>query len=256
MSATSVSIPRPLQLVIDDVGWREGWDISERGGPFRVGVNRLLGPADYHAIANIGQALRIRPQAAMVLCEWDSHNVCAQFPTTTQHGSAWDNSPRIGPWADEAAEIFVERAEYIELAMHGVGHEHWEDGARFRGEWFGRDPSEIWDSGALRGHLLCFRQILDQHRLGPDWGMSFPHSFVPCAFRFYWNNNDAESTGALMHGAGVRYCSTPFSSCCFISGEPEKPDGGFDHQLVVLDRGQSGVPWQAFATVQEGLPTT
>jgi len=256
MTAPRISIPRPVQLVIDDVGWREGWDLSARGGPWRAGVSRLLGPADYHAIANIGQALGIRPQAAMVLCEWDTENVCAQFPTTTQHGAAWDNGSRIGPWADEAAEVLAERAEHIELALHGVGHEHWEDGERFRAEWFGRDPSEIWDSGVLRSHAHCFRQILDQHRLGPDWGHSFPRSFVPCAFRFYWNNNDAQSTGALMHSLGVRYCSTPFSTCCFLSGEPERPDGGFDHQLVVLDRGESGVPWNTFAAVPEQLPTT
>ena len=256
MPQTSISIPRPVQLVIDDVGWREGWDLSARGGPWRAGVNRLLGPSDYHAIANIGQALAIRPQAAMVLCEWDKENVCAQFPTTTQHGRAWDNSSRVGPWADEAAEIFVERAEHIELALHGVGHEHWEDGQRFRAEWFGRDPSEIWDTGVLRSHAHCFRQILDQHRLGPDWGSRFPPSFVPAAFRFYWNNSDPQSTGALMHGLGVRYCSTPFASCCFLSGEPERPDGGFDHQLIVLDRGGSGVPWDAFAAVPDELPTT
>lgn len=256
MSETSISIPKPVQLVIDDVGWREGWDLSARGGPWRAGVNRLLGPADYHAIANIGQALGIRPQAAMVLCEWDTENVCAQFPTTTQQGIAWDNSSRIGPWADEAAEVLIERAEHIELALHGVGHEHWEDGQRFRAEWFGSDPTEIWDTGVLRSHAHCFRQILDQHRLGPDWGVSFPKSFVPAAFRFYWNNHDPQSTGALMHSLGVRYCSTPFSACCFLSGEPERPDGGFDHQLIVLDRGEGGVPWNVLATVPEALPTT
>ena len=257
MAATATpTLPRPLQLVVDDVGWREGWDLSARGGPWRAGVNRLLGPADYHAIANIGQALTIRPQAAMVLCEWDRENVCAQFPTTTQHGAAWNNASRIGPWVDECAEIFIERADHVELTMHGVGHEHWEQGRRFRSEWFGRDATEIWDPTALRGHLSCFRQILDQHRLGPDWGMSFPPSFVPCAFRFYWSNDDPQSTGALMHGAGVRTCSTPFSTCCFAGREPERSDGGFDHQLLILDRGDSAVPWQAFASVPAELPPT
>ena len=256
MTVSSMTIPRPVQLVIDDVGWREGWDLSARGGPYRSGVSRLLGPADYHAVADVGRELAIRPQCAMVLCEWDRENVCAQYPTTTQQGAAWDNASRSGPWADEAAAVFVERAGHIEFAMHGVGHEHWENGERTRAEWFGRDPSEIWDSGVLRGHLACFRRILEQVGLDADSGMAFPPSFVPCGFRYYWDNDSPDSTGALMRSAGVRFCSTPYSACCFASGPPEKPDGGFDHRLIVLDRGHSGVPWNTYAAVPQELPTT
>ena len=76
----------------------------------------------------------MRPQCAMVLCEWDRENVCAQVPTATQAGAAWDNSHRIGDWASESRDVFVQRAANIELAMHGVGHEHWEDGERTRAE--------------------------------------------------------------------------------------------------------------------------
>ena len=260
MSVSAITVPRPVQLVIDDVGWREGWDVSAGGGPYRAGIDRLLGPADYHAVADIGRALGIRPQCAMVVCEWDTENVCAQHPTATHQGCAWDNAARIGPWADEAAVVFRHRAGNIEFGMHGVGHEHWDDGpdgrVRTRAEWFGRDPSEQWPQDVLRGHLACFRRILDQHGIGPDNGMSFPPSFVPCAFRYYWDDASAESTGALMRAAGVRFCSTPYSSCWFASGRPEKVDGGFDHGLIVLDRGNSGVPWHVCATVPQGLPTT
>jgi len=192
----------------------------------------------------------------MVLCEWDKANVCAQFPTTTQQGEAWDNSSRIGEWADESARVFLDRAAHIEFAMHGVGHEHWDDGVPTRAEWFGRTPDERWPWDVLQGHLECFRLILSQYGLDTAHGVSFPPSLVPCAFRFYWDDADPESTGALMKQAGVRFCSTPFSSCCFAGGPPDKADGGFDHGLIVLDRGSSGVRWDAYSTVPDALPNT
>lgn len=34
----SVAIPRAVQLVIDDVGWREGWSLDASWGPWRAGV--------------------------------------------------------------------------------------------------------------------------------------------------------------------------------------------------------------------------
>ncbi|MBT3374842.1 MAG: hypothetical protein HN742_40925 [Lentisphaerae bacterium] len=252
----TLTVPRPIQLVVDDVGWREGWDLSETGGPFRAGVDRLLGRLDYEAVADLGEALGIRPQCAMVMCEWDMHNVCAGCPTATQSGAAWDNTARVGPWMGECAEVFRTRSAHIELALHGVGHEHWEQGQRTRAEWFGQDVDDRWPWDVVQTHIACFTRLIDQHGLGPATGMSFPPSFVPCAFRFYWDNADPESTGALVASAGVRYASTPYSSCTFAGEQPERPDGGFEHGVLVLDRGSSGIPWFVWDTVPEGIPTT
>ena len=249
-----VTIPRPVQLVIDDVGWREGWDISESGGPFRAGVERLLGPDDYAAVAELGAALDIRPQCALVLCEWDKTNACARVPTATPQGAAWDNSPRVGDWSERAAGVFIKRAAHIELAMHGVGHEHWEDGVRTRAEWHGADAGQRWPPAVLQAHADCFRTILGQYGLDPEHGISYPQSFVPCAFRYYWDPADPESTGAFMRRCGIRFASTPFRSCCFSGRPPERHDGGFEHGLLLLDRGNSGVPWHVYATTPKELP--
>jgi len=97
---------------------------------------------------------------------------------------------------------------------------------------------------------------LAQYDLTPERGVSFPPSFVPCAFSYYWDDADAESTGALMKTAGVRYISTPYSSCTFAGEPSEKPDGGFDHGVLVLDRGSIGIPYYLYATVPEGPPAT
>lgn len=248
-------IPRAVQLVLDDVGWREGWNVSDTGGPYRAGVDRLLDERDYAAVADIGEELTIRPQCAMILCEWDRENICAQYPTSTHLGPAWDNSHRVGDWALRARDIFVERAAHIEFAMHGVGHEHWDDGVRTRAEWHGSDGRR-WPWDVLQGHLDCFRRIMAQYGLTPESGITFPPSFVPCAFCYYLDDADAESTGALMETTGVRYISTPYSSCTFAGGPSEKPDGGFDHGLLVLDRGNIGVPYDVYATVPQKLPAT
>src|SRR4030042_2104942 len=65
-----VFLPIPVQVVIDDVGWWSGEDGSKRQEPYRTGINRNPVPADYQAIADLGSALGIRPQAAFILCEW------------------------------------------------------------------------------------------------------------------------------------------------------------------------------------------
>lgn len=243
-----VALPRAVQLVIDDVGWREGWRLDDQGGPFRAGVDRLLEPADYQAIADLGRQLHIRPTAAMILREWDLHNRCATVPTATPEGAAWDNTARHGDWMAAAAEIVRTQAGHLELALHGVGHEHWQDGVMTRAEYYGRQPGTKWPWEVLQAHLKLFGDLLDDHGLGRAAGHRFPQHFVPCAFCYLWDETDPESTGALIAGAGTRYGSTPFAS---LSGTPTPLaiDGGVDHGLMVLDRGSNGVPWYVYDTV-------
>jgi len=247
----TATIPRAVQLVLDDVGWREGWRLDDEGGPWRAGVDRLMVTEDYHAIAEIGARLNVRPQAAMVLCEWDKENTCAECPTCTHAGADWDNSSRAGEWSDEAAEVFRSRAAHIELAMHGVGHEHWENGERTRAEWYHAAKDQRWEWDALLKHLEVFRRILDQHNLGPDAGHALPPSAVPCAFNYYFDDGDPHSTGALFRAAGVERVSTPFGGGFHQVSPLAAPDGGFEHGLPVIDRSGNRVPYDAFDSVPE-----
>ncbi len=248
-----LNIPRAVQLVLDDVGWREGWSLDAEGGPWRAGVSRLMHPADYAAIADIGAALNMRPQAVMVLCEWDRENVCARCPSCTQSGANWDNRGRIGRWADDAAHLFRARAANLELAMHGVGHEYWLGGRRVRAEWYGAQEGLRWPWEDLLEHLRVFRDILDQHGLGPADGHSLPLSGVPCAFNYYLDDADRHSTGALFREAQVRYCSTPFGGGFHAHSPLIAADGAVDHGLLVIDRMSSGVPYNVFDTVPAQL---
>lgn len=50
----SVTIPMPIQIVIDDVGWWSGEDGNKRQEPYRTGIGRNHVPADYRAIVDLG----------------------------------------------------------------------------------------------------------------------------------------------------------------------------------------------------------
>src|SRR5687767_12494907 len=92
-----VEIPQPIQIVMDDVGWWSGENGSARHEPYRTGIARNHVPADYQAIISLGRQLNMKPQAAMILCEWDKDNILRQVPSSTWMGGAWDNSHWVGP---------------------------------------------------------------------------------------------------------------------------------------------------------------
>ena len=52
-------IPRPLQIVVDDVGWFNGKDDREDGGPSRTGMPRRHVAEDILAINRLGKALNM-----------------------------------------------------------------------------------------------------------------------------------------------------------------------------------------------------
>lgn len=172
-----VFLPMPLQVVIDDVGWWSGEDGSKRQEPYRTGINRNHVPADYQAIADLGRALGIRPQAAFILCEWDKENILRRVPTSTWLGDKWDNSRWVGSWLEEAAEIIRNNRNHFELTLHGIGHEYWEGGTFTRAEWTD-SKGQMRPQEQVELHLDYYGKLMDQHALG-----SFPKSFVPAAFR-------------------------------------------------------------------------
>ncbi len=93
-------IPMPLQIVIDDVGWRRGRDDSGHGGPFRTGMDRLHGAEDYLAIAELGRALNMRPQAAMIMGEWDRESLADLL-----HADPGRNGEVVQRWANLLAPL-------------------------------------------------------------------------------------------------------------------------------------------------------
>ncbi len=38
VAAWALNVPKPMAIDIDDLGWKEGWDLHESGGPYRLGL--------------------------------------------------------------------------------------------------------------------------------------------------------------------------------------------------------------------------
>lgn len=243
----SVTIPMPIQIVIDDVGWWSGEDGSKLQQPYRTGINRNHVPADYQAIADLGKKLGIRPQAATILSEWDRENILRDIPTSTWMREKWDNSKWVGPWLDEAAEIIRNNKDHYELTLHGLGHEYWEDENFTRAEWADRaglmrplDQVEI--------HLDYYTKILDQNNLG-----SFPTSFVPTAFNhgFGITGNHKISMAGVLKKRGIHYINTPFNSM-YNREAVQLGVFGIDDGVITVDRGRDLFNWNKFGGTPVG----
>jgi hypothetical protein len=238
LPALQAWIPAPIQIVIDDVGWRRGVDGHERGEPFRTGMGRNHGPADYEAVVSLGRQLGMRPQAAMALCEWDRDNILRDLPTATWLGSDWDNSACVGPWMDEAAAVIREGAAHFELTLHAVGHEYWETRRMTRAEWF--DPqNRMRPREQVLRHLEAYMRLLDRNDL------PLPESFVPAAFQ-YGFGDPQEGFACILREHGIRHISTPFAQMR-RAREPEAAFFGVECGLVTVDRGTEAPFWSAKA---------
>ncbi len=240
-------LPKPIQVVIDDVGWWSGTDGSKQQEPYRTGIKRNHVPADYQAIVELGASLNIRPQAAMVLCEWDKDNILRKLPTSTWMGENWDNSKWVGPWMEEAAEIIRGNPRNFEFTMHGIGHEYWTGETFTRAEWAD-------NSGVMRPrdqvelHLDYFGRLMDQNKLG-----DFPKSFVPTAFRHGFGPTEGHdvSLARILKGRGVNYINTPFG---IMKNVENVQHGcfGIDAGVMTVDRGHDLFNWNIHGAEFDG----
>jgi hypothetical protein len=62
----TVSIPMPIFLVVEDVGWWQGKDGSAGNEPFRNGFPRRHCLADYQALVRLARRLKMRIALGMV----------------------------------------------------------------------------------------------------------------------------------------------------------------------------------------------
>ncbi len=246
----AAAIPMPLQVVIDDVGWWSGEDGSKWQEPYRTGIDRRHVPADYRAIVELGRALGIRPQAATVLCEWDTKNILRALPESTWMGGEWDNRRWVGPWMEEAADVIRQNQAHYELTIHGLGHEHWTNGRFTRAEW-ADERGRMRPREQVEAHLDAFEAILEQHQLG-----GLPRSFVPTAFRHGFGRTEgrAVSMAELLARRGVTYINTPFGSMANADGV-QHGVFGLDSGVMTVDRGDDLLDWDVIGQVPEGPVT-
>jgi hypothetical protein len=241
----AIVVPAPLTVGIDDLGWKQGWstDVAEdRNKPSHIDCpeGRWMGMADYEAIVGIAKSVKSRLLCLFIMSEFDRSNICAEYPTTTEQGENWDNSALVSD-NDYTIMNYVKRnAAHMEFGLHGVRHEHWDDGnitfAEFAGGNYNRRPYPV---ETVTKHLECYKRLIDQYDI------SFPKSFVPPKHCYYYDPNNPMDTGGLVASWGIKYVSwghkywqgydrivsNPLSYC------------QFDHGVLVLERDQA-VPWR------------
>lgn len=251
---SSIEFPRAFGFAIDDLGWNEGSSLAGNTppGPHRAGVKRVFDIKDYQAIIDVGKAVGVRVQSLFVLSEMDRDNILAKYPTTTYLKAKWDNKSRVNEQQYKIINYVRDEAAYMEFGLHGTGHEYWaEDGIQRRAEWYNLVDRKPWPEESLRGRFQAIREILAQYGLTPENGHSFPETFVPCAYSYYWNPTGDYSLGKLLHEAGIKYANTDFGQIPELSPPQERNGGGFDFGTHVINRLNYGNPWHQLAS----LPT-
>jgi len=246
--------PAPFAFAIDDMGWMQGNNqgYGDHIGPYRAGVDKRFDVNDYKAVVEVGKAFNVRIQGVFILSEMDRLDILDDYPTTTYQRDEWDNSDHIGKDQLEIMDYVRDHAAYLEFGLHGVGHEYWpEDGVRKRAEWYNTEDNHPWPEKTLRKHLEAFTRVMAQYGLSVENGHSFPESFVPCAYSFYWNPHGDYSLGKLLNEKGVKYANTLFHYVSELD-PPQGPNGGgMDHGVLTVNRINYGNPWYELSS----LPT-
>ena len=237
--SNGIIFPRAFAFAVDDLGWNEGANLSKNSpsGPVRAAVKRNFNLNDYKHIVTVGQAVGARVQCLFILSEMDRENVLAKYPTTTYQREKWNNDRLVNEEQLAIMKYVIAEAANMEFGFHGTGHEHWaEDGIQRRAEWYNLADKAPWPEVTLRNHILAFKEIMAQYGLTPENGHSFPESFVPCAYGYYWNPKGDYSLGKLLSEVGVKYANTDFGQIPELSPPQEVNGGGFDYSTHVINR--------------------
>ncbi len=239
-----MQIPRPFAIAIDDLGWMDGENEGYLGkGPYRVGIKRKMDISDYEAVISLAKKVGVRLQGLFILGELDRENVARNIPTITPTQTVWKDTK--SSLQIEVMDLVKSHSANLEFGLHGVGHEYWPDDSGFfkRAEWYNLDDKKPWPEQSIRTHLDCFVKIMAQYEMTAVHNHSFPKTFVPCAYSYYWNPSPSfgeYSMGAILKEYGVRYANTDFT----MIPECSPPiDGGFDQGVHVMNRFNYGNLW-------------
>lgn len=255
MTTSCIIQPRPFAIAIDDLGWMNGHNEGAFGyGPYRLGLRRKMTLADYEAVVNLAKRAGVRLQGLFILCELDRSNLLKHYPTTTHMGVHWDNSANISELQIEMMSYVQQEAAFLEFGLHGIGHELWpENGKQQRAEWYNTEKDQPWPIQEVKTHLNCFSEIMKQYGLTKDRGHSFPQSFVPCAYSYYWHPEHEDSLGAILSEYGIKYANTDFSQIPECNPPVKPNDGGFDNGVHVMNRYNYGNLWYQLSALP-GIP--
>jgi hypothetical protein len=236
-----IHLPRPLFVVVEDVGWWKGEDGSSRNEPYRNSFCRNHCLEDYKALLRLAKHLRMRIALGMVLGEWDRTDFLRDIPGATWMGANWDNSANRGRQLDQAAAFLRDNSSFLEIALHGLCHEFWRNGRMERSEFHDSD-CRMRSPLVVRSHLQAFGTLLEQNDLG-----AYPRLFIPPGLFHSFGNGD-ESMQAILHDFGVDLVTTRFSRARQYA-PPHHSTLTWENGVGLLERGMSPVAWDVASAI-------
>lgn len=234
-----LTIPMPLHVMVDDVGWWSGTDGSRFNQPYRTGMTRDHVPEDYEALARLGNKLGMKILAGFVLCEWDRFDILKKVPSATWMGTDWSMSGHRKEEKERAAGIIQDAVENVEIGLHGIGHEFWVNKKMFRAE-FHNDQCVMRPRDTIRKHLEYFFKLMDQYELAPS-----PSCFIPPALKHSFGNGD-EGFQKLLNEFGISYVLTLLKKARQFS-KPVHSKITWECGVLIWDRGKAIPSWNDIA---------
>jgi hypothetical protein len=232
-----ITLPMPVFLVIEDVGWWQGADGSFYGQPYRNNLGRDHCLEDYRALAHLAKRLSMKIAIGMVMCEWDRTNFLKDIPGATWMGKEWNNEKNRGRQLDQTSDYLNTHHHLLEIALHGVGHEFWKDGKMERSE-FHDTRGKMRRENIIIRHLQAFKKLLDQNHI-----LTYPQLFIPPALNHSFGN---ASIQRLLKEFGIDYVITKFSQARQFR-KPKHPKLTWESGVMILERGQAPIAWNKMA---------
>lgn len=221
-------IPHALQIVIDDLGWINGYDGRATGGPSRTGMPRKHCAEDYIAVNALGKALNMKINCAFVLGEWDPDNRLKKIPYFSKYGDAWDNAKYLDKEEMQRIVDALNASDYIDVSIHGLMH-----GSQMPGidnndssDFFYMKNGEkfVFSDEELRAKLDAFFGILAHYGVKKT-----VNSYVPSSALYV-----PYTLSKIMAEYGIRYIVQPLKYTDF--GDRSVRLATVDNGIILTDR--------------------
>ena len=243
-----IIIPESLHIVLDDLGWFNGKDDRENGGPSRTGMPRRHCPADYRAVDELGRRIGMKINCAFVIGEWDPDNRLRAIPNLSKYGDGWDNASYYDENLMRECIEIIDSSDYIDFTVHGLLHGNY------------RNPSDAHNCSdfyfRLNGETIMInepeiRQRLDAYfELARYQGITKKiDSFVPPCFCYRRNE-----LSRILADYGIKFISTTFRHDTVRFGDDKVRRVLVENGLINLERNNNFVPWYAVAYDPSRLP--
>lgn len=243
-----MTIPRPLQIALDDLGWFCAEDDRKNGGPSRTGVDRKHCYKDYTAVNELGKRLGMKINCGFVIGEWDPDNRLRSVKCLSKYGELWDNASYLDKEEMQMCADEINDSDYIDIAVHGLLHGYYTENIDNTDEsdyyYHVNKKLVLTDEKEVRHRLDCFFDLLKYYKINKKI-----NSFIPPSFTYRWND-----ISKILVDYGIDYVSTIYKK---MECEGEKPtDVGIeDNGIITVDRNNNLIPWNIFDADFSKLPT-